>query len=192
MIIDEEVLRLLRLLSKRGGGTIQSLARRYGFLESRLPKIIEWLERYHLVRVVKVRRHTLIVKTRNLDDFLKRVEALKREVEEVLSSYKPEPKPKPEPVPNVLQIIMSMSRNEAVCLVGIKTLQSTIVAELCELTGLSWGEVFRAVRKLESKGLATIRPAGKMKLLELTGRGLYVAEKLEEMVKLIGPSFTQE
>jgi len=185
MVIDEDVLRTLRALSKEGGATQWFLVRKYGISTSKIPKIIEWLERHNLARVIRVKKHIIVIKTKNLDDFLKKVEDTIKELEQVLSSYKPE-HIAPEPVPDIEQVLSSLSRHEGLCLVGLKLLQPTIVSDLAEFLGLYRFTVSNALEKLRVRGLVEIHVVGGLKVVELTGRGMYVAEKLEELAKLLG------
>jgi len=185
MIIDDDVLKVLRVLSKEGGVSWWTLVLTHKVSESKLKLILEWLEEHNLARVIKIKMHIIVIKTKNLDDFLSKAEKTIQELEQVLASYELE-RVAPTPASNVDEILHKLSRSDMLCLVALmQQQQPALISSLAELTGLTRWSVSYSVKKLRTMGLVKVHSIGKLRVVELTGQGLYVAKKLEELVKLL-------
>lgn len=188
-IIDEDLVNVLNTIKKFEATTLDSLYKKLKVPRRKLEKIVKFLYKYNMVKIKQLEKSNIIVKTEYLDDFYEFLINLKSSVENKvknkITKYKA-PSITPEIVENVEEIMYSLSKSDMTIL--LKTYEYGMVTPVFiqKLSSLSRSAIAHSMAKLVRYGLIKVIGTKKIKVIELTPKGLFVAQQLVEISRAIG------
>jgi len=183
VVFDEDFLKVIKALKEQGGLTYKHIRRIVGEKRKKIDKILDFLAKYKLAITSKSTRHYIVVKTDNLDDFYSYLMKVIEEVEEKLTKYSP---PSPEPVDvDISELFLTLPKEGVIMLAYLYERGPQHTHAIAQAARTNPNLIKRIAMRFEAEGFCKVQKVGRLVVVSLTPRGLYLGKKLTEILKLL-------